>query len=444
MTTFETENIISEYTNKYTEFVSQRPYSFNILDEQQGRVVENSHTNILIKLLEYNNAHGYEFLQSFCDLAFPSWQYKISGNVVFDTEYSCDGRIDGIIYQKDKFAIIIENKINNAGPQKGQIKRYVQKVITDKNIFTDHSEGINLDKVWVIYLTRNGIGSPEKESIQYLKETFGCEEFDSEIVGERYSALSYANDLYYWIKDVLIPMIPRKEEGLYCGLCQYNNYLSTLLGLDSEEEYLNDKVCEWLNGYFSECSLIEKNQGLLKLYDAVSKKKIGVTENLKALDALQNAALRCNENIIHGLVEATKNFLTRNALIENCKFQFTQSFSYIYFQDGNWPKLVHFEWYPLGIDRLANSKEYTLCLHAETIALRDLFNSSEELKDLLSNLGYKSSDGRRHYEFPSQVSMKFSKPILSMTQQELDTEVANAYAKVITPELISCINKLLG
>lgn len=40
-------------------------YHFNILEEQQGNIVENSHTNILIRLLSYKNRFGYIFLQSF-------------------------------------------------------------------------------------------------------------------------------------------------------------------------------------------------------------------------------------------------------------------------------------------------------------------------------------------------------------------------------------------
>lgn len=86
--------------------------------------------------------------------------------VMFRTEYqgevNSQGRIDGLIWQKDNFAIIVENKINHAGNQKGQIARYVETVVND-NI-------AEKDRIFVVFLTRDSLEMPDKDSQEYLQE----------------------------------------------------------------------------------------------------------------------------------------------------------------------------------------------------------------------------------------------------------------------------------
>ena len=49
---------------KFAEFCKNNqdniPYIFNVLDEQCGHIVENSHTNMLMKLLQYKNQGNLE------------------------------------------------------------------------------------------------------------------------------------------------------------------------------------------------------------------------------------------------------------------------------------------------------------------------------------------------------------------------------------------------
>ena len=124
------ENIVNGFISDYSHEVStnqrQLGFNFNVLAEQCGNIVENSHTNLLMRLLQYRNKYGYVFLEDFISLA--GFNISIENkDVLFKTEYPVGsdsgkkGRIDGIIYQNGNFAIIIENKINHAGNQDKQI-----------------------------------------------------------------------------------------------------------------------------------------------------------------------------------------------------------------------------------------------------------------------------------------------------------------------------------
>ena len=131
--------ILNKFSKKYKDLQEETPYNFNVLDEQCGHIVENSHTNILMKILQYKNQYGYSFLNDF--FAFLGWDISIDPEKVIkfkrEAYYknkmndSSSGRIDGLIFQQDNFAVIIENKVNGAGNQEEQIRKYIEGVLDD-------------------------------------------------------------------------------------------------------------------------------------------------------------------------------------------------------------------------------------------------------------------------------------------------------------------------
>lgn len=147
MEKFNFDGLLQFIKEQETVAATKYGYNFNLLSEQCGTIVENSHTNILMRILQYKNKYGYVLLEDFISLA--DFDICIADReVMFRTEYqgevNSQGRIDGLIWQKDNFAIIVENKINHAGNQKGQIARYVETVVND---------GIaEKDRIFVVFL----------------------------------------------------------------------------------------------------------------------------------------------------------------------------------------------------------------------------------------------------------------------------------------------------
>ena len=69
MTRFSFDSFYAFYEKQSSVSETKHGYHFNVLAEQCGNIVENSHTNLLMQLLEYRNKYGYVFLESFVSLA---------------------------------------------------------------------------------------------------------------------------------------------------------------------------------------------------------------------------------------------------------------------------------------------------------------------------------------------------------------------------------------
>ena len=151
---------------------------FNLLDEIGSNVKEMAHTNILMRLLEFREGNSLPLLKSFFErfinihltstganfdkeryylktASDSNWRRPYNDNKIFQSgqegkKYSKEvSRIDGIIFKKGAYAIILENKINRAPEQSGQIDRYIDAVLNDKEIDIN-----NIRQVYVVYLQR--------------------------------------------------------------------------------------------------------------------------------------------------------------------------------------------------------------------------------------------------------------------------------------------------
>lgn len=209
------------------------PYQLNLLDElrpNDHRIYENCHSRILWKLLQYKNAQGaYEIygslLQYITNRELTNRkQTHLEHNEEFgrisiespvmtqETE-----RIDLWIRDK-RYAIIFENKINNALDQYEQLKRYIDKT----------KEKYEEKDIFVVYLSSDG-QEPADQSWGGYKENFA----------NRYVNLSYRYDIYPWLKDMVLPEVRNKDVCLRTALVQYVDYLEGRFYLRETEKQMN-------------------------------------------------------------------------------------------------------------------------------------------------------------------------------------------------------------
>ena len=169
----------------------RRNSAYNVFES--WRMNENDHTKLLLSLLRYQDQYGqmpvlYSFLKRFargCGKKISIRPDKVE--IVFSPKFT-DGKnnsfIDGLVVMtvgNSRLAFIIENKIYDAPDQNAQIRRYIGHI---KN-----NHHVDLDKIWVFYLTGDGSKTVSIDSYDRYDEN------EETNIGQHFSELTYSEDI---------------------------------------------------------------------------------------------------------------------------------------------------------------------------------------------------------------------------------------------------------
>lgn len=225
------------------------PFHINIIDELHAN--ENAHTRILLRLLEYKPDGEFAFLKSFVELIR---RHCDSFNPeIHKPRIKCfEGYIDGLIEEKGKYAIIIENKIHWAIDQDKQIESYVNKVI---------ESGTPEANICVIYLTSDGRKVVGGNSL--TKDT-------KALLGERFVVMNYRENILPWLRDELIPNCKIKEDWLTSAISQYVDHLEGMFRMRGIEKNMQKNLNDYLLGQLDLAS--HDHQKNLNQIDIVQRK----------------------------------------------------------------------------------------------------------------------------------------------------------------------------
>ena len=444
------------YTNKRNSV----QYNFNLLDEQCGSIKENSHTNILMKLLEYKNQYGYVFLDDFIS-SLTDFEIKIEGDVKFEKEYfdrtdGKQGRIDGLIYQKNKYAIIIENKINHATNQKEQLERYVKSVIGEGG---RNEKIVDVNNVYVIFLTQSGVEDPDDYSRDYLikKGILNAKDKTEPLSGPRYFACSYREHILPWLKEKIQPIVMQKEQILNTGLLQYIDFLEGMLGLrKSDVELLNkgkEMVMNWLkeNSYDITKNFRKTNQYLDGIRSIKSNQldRLAKTNNWNIVELRRYAGLltniieEINDEPMTDFFDITRNYFESNKLMNECVISHIFNYYYIQIRKASWPRSIHFEWYPLGVERITNKKftDFKFCFHVEgSKEIRDKFKNNTQLNKYFKIHDFSVKEHNRQLSYSKVFKSEDGNPFIDTPDKKvLRTFLETTYGE-IKIELIEIID----
>lgn len=200
--------LVEKYHSKREEKLGELPFRYNVLEEV--RVNENAHTRLLMRLLKYTPA-----LLSF--LAWLEKKYTFHAPKVDKPKITAEKhRIDGLIQEERKYAIIIENKVCGAVEQEGQLGRYIDKC---RELLYDQSS------IYILYLFDRPGNDPSPQTWGKYK----AENFEG-----RYLVLSYKQDIIPWLKTFLKKHkgTEEKTKVLREGIAQYLDYLRLLFKID--------------------------------------------------------------------------------------------------------------------------------------------------------------------------------------------------------------------
>lgn len=245
-------NLLDKFSFVYDSEINKLPYRLNLLDDLSTN--ENAHSKFLIRLLQHQPA-----LINFINFI----NNDDSNNFTFDVSIIKKPiltyeklRIDGLIKENNKYAIIIENKIHNAVEQEHQIGRYINKC---------KSIGFSVEQIFVIYLTRT-----ERDS--HSEQTWG-NEYSLSNFNKRYSKLSYKSKILPWLESYLGTLSP-KEELIKSAVIQYIDHLKHFF---NKKEIYSKMNAELQNFLYTELNLNADNVENIE----VVERKISEISNLK-------------------------------------------------------------------------------------------------------------------------------------------------------------------
>ncbi len=200
------------------EEISKMPLHINVIKiSAVGRLRETAHSSILQHLIR-----NQLILDSFVQTILGIDNIKVRVQNVRTAEQD---RIDVSIYEKD-ICIIIENKVNDAVEQPGQIYRYVELAI---------EAGYREDQILVLYLNSNHLTKPSDFSLSKDGGRI------PKIVEDNIIVKDYSHDIYNWLVE-LIPLIPENEKYLLSALYQYIDYLEEYFYLKDKYEIMKERI----------------------------------------------------------------------------------------------------------------------------------------------------------------------------------------------------------
>lgn len=389
--------LIREFNRRYENELDKAPYNLCLLDLCGAN--ENAHTKILVQLLKYKAGENYPFLESFLErllenknLEFNYQELKLIFNM---------NLIDCLI-RDNKYAVIIENKIHYAQDQDKQIERYVENV---------KEYGINLENIYVVYLTRYGDKKVSDNS---------CSPELRGILGNRFIESNYCYDILPWLKESVLPNCKLKDECLVAALKQYINHLEGLCG-QRNSNGMKEKLVKWLKQELQFAQTPEK-------YRELDAKIVMIDKLRTSLDSIRQEPHESFVNI-------TRNFWEKyyGKGIAHVRDGISGAYNFILFGKEKWNvdkrnRLIHLEWKISDSDLIYNRTSFFLWLHFEkndSNRIVEALKSDENFKECVKSLGMKFEDK----SINAYVEISLGKEFASMGNSEKESFLNGVYEK---------------
>lgn len=341
----------------YEEEKKRFPYHINIISELHDN--ENAHSRILMQLLRYKDGDRYPILESFINTM--GMVGKIEPEIDINTPQITNERerIDGLIEETNKYAIIVENKIWGAADQNNQIERYVDAVIR---------HGIPEERIFVIYLTKDGLK---------LVSDWSLTEKTKEILQERFIPMNFKHHILPWLKEEVLPNCKMKEEFLHSAVHQYIDYLEDINGL---HDYQKQAQKNTIKKILKEMGI--QSDGGISTYYEISEK---IQEINQLKDILSGQLDKLSSGVIQKFTDITKDYFSQPNIDFQCVINehFNNKWCQVY--DDRWNYYIHLEWIPVSRDTFFEDSNYTLVLHLEGgigKKFRELLSNNEEFVKL--------------------------------------------------------------
>lgn len=293
---------------------------FSVLGIETSEV--QTHSAFLASLLNSDGNHGVgsAFLDAFVrEMNLGDLQLDTTNSQVNVEYVTCDGRIDILIFDNNKKAIIVENKIY-AGDQYEQLKRY------DDYAKQQFNNGYRL-----LYLTLDG-HNPSKESIkdlndnQYLRLAYN----NNFNIGDEESSDSsnlINQDILHWLEECV--KIAYNKPLVRETIIQYQSLIKSLTSMNNENETKQEiiKLFATKENYET-AALIANNLHDIKKYIVYQNLKPQLEEKLKLFNDCSIKKFEYGEGYYCAIIISISSWKNGEIYYEFGKYNGTEALIY--------------------------------------------------------------------------------------------------------------------
>ena len=320
---------IDKSIQEYESFLNDSPYHLNIIEELHAN--ENSHSRILAKLFRYKDEKGqYSIFKSFIEYLKNNNHDKSFDDIVISNPKITqeEERID-IWIRDEKYALIIENKVYDAGDQNAQLCRYIDKT---------KDCGYKEEQIFIVYMP----SAPREAS----KQAWGKYE---ESYQNRYAVVTFFEDVISWLDNYVLPYLILKEVYLKSAIEQYIDYMKRYAGV-----YEKNRQQHILKMLYEICDIKDTDTSV----NQYKKLMTFHSELGSCINNCDNDRKKIFNNLSNQFEKITNTFYG-----ENYEIIFQKEYNWIQILKREWEKFrIHFEWINPSF---FEGKKFIYVLHAE-------------------------------------------------------------------------------
>ncbi len=249
------------------------PYRFNALID--ANPLEPDVSRILAGFFMQKNKGEYRVLKSFVKTFWGNDLAAMITNPIISTEEVVIGdcRTDILIYEKNKYSIVLENKIWDAPDQPHQLANYIDAMLSSRY-------GFGKEQIYVAYLPKTNDHEPSSNS--WESQEGGCS-YKDEFQG-RYRLLDFAEKILPWLESSKAVQ-GINEEYFEHSRFLFIDFLKRKLDLDSMDKMEQKEIERKLKQHLYTEDAVADTGKLLQMIDKLPK--IPMDEVVKRLTVLR-------------------------------------------------------------------------------------------------------------------------------------------------------------
>lgn len=266
------------------------PYRFNVLLD--ANPLEPDVSRILAGFFMQKAKGDYRILKDFVRTFWDASLAAMITNPTICTEETVKGdyRIDILIYEKDKYAIVLENKIWDAVDQPHQLANYIDAMLSS-------GYGFSMEQIYVAFLPKTKDHHPSSNSWKSLEDGSSYkEEFH-----DRYRLIDFEESILPWLESSKAVQ-GINEEYFEHSRFLFIDFLKRKLDLDNIDKMEQKEIEKKLKEHLYTDDAVADAGKLLQMIDKLPK--IPMDEVVKRLSVLRKdrtkAAMQQWDNKLKG------------------------------------------------------------------------------------------------------------------------------------------------